>query len=209
MRPSVNIPLGLWQLNQQLGLRHSNVTFEIEGALMCMNPVMCCSFLLQRKGAKLNLEVAARTYGFSQLCFHSLFCGRMWDIKDAQLSSNCSAFLRVEFYQTFLQMSPSSHMMPQHCLKHSSTASQDVFQPWSFSQLHADKEQMLPNRFVPKRNCEILQIPTAYNACSAEIQDLQVLVWLVRDVPVLHSCQPFIHVCTRWREGWIQAEPAG
>lgn len=209
MRPSVNIPLGLWQLNQQLGLRHSNMTFEIEGALACMNPVMCYSCLLQCKGAKLNLEVAATTHGFLQLCFHSLFCRRMWDLEGALLSWSFSAFLRVEFYQTFLQMSPCSHMMPQRCLKHPPTASQDMFQPWSYSQLHADKEQMLPNRFVPKRICQILQIPISCNACSTAIQELQMLVWLVRGVHVLHSCQHSIRVCTGWREGWIQAEPAG
>lgn len=42
------------------------------------------------------------------------------EIEDALHSSSFSAFLRVEFYQTFLQMSLSSHMMLQHCLKHSS-----------------------------------------------------------------------------------------
>lgn len=70
--------------------------------------------------------------------------------------------------------------MAWHCLKHTSTASQDMSQPWSYSQLHVDKEQMLPNRFVPKRNCQILQIPTACCACFTEIQELQVLAWLVR-----------------------------
>lgn len=47
------------------------MTFEIEDALMGMNPVVCYSCLLQCEGAKLNLEVAATTHGFSQLCFHS------------------------------------------------------------------------------------------------------------------------------------------
>lgn len=70
----------------------------------------------------------------------SLFCGRKWDLEDTLFSLSFSAFLREEFYKTFLQMSPSSHMMPQHWLKHSSTASQDMSQPWSYSQLHADKE---------------------------------------------------------------------
>lgn len=47
------------------------MTFEIEGALTCMSPVVCYSCLLHYEGAKLNLEVAATTHRFSQLCFHS------------------------------------------------------------------------------------------------------------------------------------------
>lgn len=47
------------------------MTFEIEGALICMNPVVCCSCLLQYKGTKVNSEVAATTSYFSWLLFHS------------------------------------------------------------------------------------------------------------------------------------------
>lgn len=46
-------------------------TFEIGSTWMCTNPVECYSALLQCRGAKLNLEVAATACGFSQLCFHS------------------------------------------------------------------------------------------------------------------------------------------
>lgn len=94
MRPSVNVPHGLWQLNQQLGLRHSNITFEIEGALMCVNPVACCSCVLQYKGTKVSLEVAVATNCFSQLLFHYCCFVKGWNLEVARYSMSFPAFLR-------------------------------------------------------------------------------------------------------------------
>lgn len=49
------------------------MTFEIEGALASVNPVVCCGCLLQYKGTKVDLEDAASTNNFSCLLFHHYF----------------------------------------------------------------------------------------------------------------------------------------